>query len=317
LEELGGLERLHDLLGKMLSEGVFLLIRRGIDCGYRDVCENTASVRGKILVSDTVKQALRVKGQVACNFEEMTHDVLHNQILRSTLKSLLQLSDLNPEVRTIVRNAYKKLNGVTCLPLKRQLFQRVSLDRNRQYYRFLLSICGMINEQLFVQENSGKAKFKDIDEAKMGKLYEDFIIEFYRREQNHYQVNRNGRGVNWMDSGTLECHRSKLPRMEADVILESANRRIIMDAKFYKESLGGRNGGKLHSENLYQLLAYLRNREATVVSGAKHEGILLYPTVEQPLNVDVCLEGFMIRARSINLNQNWQRIHNDMLSVIE
>ncbi len=138
LEELGGLERLHDLLGKMLSEGVFLLIRRGIDCGYRDVCENTASVRGKILVSDTVKQALRVKGQVACNFEEMTHDVLHNQILRSTLKSLLQLSDLNPEVRTIVRNAYKKLNGVTCLPLKRQLFQRVSLDRNRQYYRFLL-----------------------------------------------------------------------------------------------------------------------------------------------------------------------------------
>ena len=104
--------------------------------------------------------------------------------------------------------------------------------------------------------------------------------------------------------------------MEADVILEAPNRRIIMDAKYYREVLGGRFGGKLHSANLYQLLAYLRNREATAVPGSKHEGMLLYPTVGETVAVDIRLEGFSIRARSIDLSQDWRNIRDDMLALI-
>ena len=83
-----------------------------------------------------------------------------------------------------------------------------------------------------------------------------------------------------------------------------------------ENALGGRFGGKLHSHNLYQLLAYLRNREATSLPGAKHEGILLYPTVDAPVAVDVSLEGFSIRARSIDLAQGWRGIHQDLLKLI-
>ena len=62
--------------------------------------------------------------------------------------------------------------------------------------------------------------------------------------------------------------------MEADVILESPERRIILDTKFYRDALArgrGSGTGKLHSNNLYQLLAYLRNRQATRPDGARHE----------------------------------------------
>ena len=72
----------------------------------------------------------------------------------------------------------------------------------------------------------------------------------------------------------------------------------------------------MHSNNLYQILAYLRNREATESSGPKHEGILLYPTVDAPVAVDVCLEGFSVRARSIDLAQKWSDIHNGMLALV-
>ncbi len=37
---------------------------------------------------------------------------------------------------------------------------------------------------------------------------------------------------------------------------------------------------------------------------------------EVPLNADVRLEGFSIRARSIDLGQEWRRIHSDMLDVV-
>ena len=316
LEALEELDRVQDLLGKVLAEGTFRLIRRGIDRGYREVHEDVAGIRGKMDVGQTAIRALRARGQVACDFEELSHDVLHNRILRSTLKSLLRLPDLHSVVRTEVRNAYTKLDGVSVVPLSRRLFQQVHLDRNRRYYRFLLSVCWLIHEQLLVDERSGEARFTEFSEERMEKLYEDFIIQFYRREQDHYRVNHSGRTIAWEDQGTPDPQRSRLPRMEADVILEAPDRRIIMDAKYYEKTLGGRYGGKLRSDNLYQLLAYLRNRESTHSSGPKHEGILLYPTVDAPVTVDVCLEGFSVRARTIDLAQKWSDIHNGMLALV-
>ena len=92
--------------------------------------------------------------------------------------------------------------------------------------------------------------------------------------------------------------------MEADVILEGPGRRINLDAKYYREAFGGHYvGGKLLSPHLYQPPVYLRNREATAASGARHEGMLLYATVDEPVSQGTVLEGFSIRARSINLGQ--------------
>ena len=316
LEALEGLERVHDLLGKLLAEGTSRLIRRGLDRGYKEVQEDLAGIRGKINVGATAKRALRARGQVACEYEELSHDVVHNRILRATLRSLLRIPDLHSDVRTEVRRAYTKLEGISEVALSRQLFQQVQLDRNRRYYRFLLAVCRLINESLLVNERTGEVRFADFSEERMQKLYEDFIIEFYRREQDCYQVNPRGRRIAWVDEGTPDRYRQQIPQMEADCVLEAPGRRIIMDAKYYQDALGGRYGGKLHSHNLYQLLAYLRNREATESPGPKHEGILLYPTVDKPVSIVVRLEGFSIQARSIDLAQSWQKICDRMLAVI-
>lgn len=83
-EELEGLNRVHDLLGHLLATGSARLIRTGLDRGYREVREDLAGIRGKVALSDTAARALRSRGRVACDFEELSHDVLHNRILRST-----------------------------------------------------------------------------------------------------------------------------------------------------------------------------------------------------------------------------------------
>lgn len=317
LEEIEGLKRIHDLLAWVLVKGTFRLIRRGINRDYREVCEDLAGIRGKIMMGQTVKRVLRARGQVACEFEELSHDVLHNRILRSTLRSLQRLPDLHKDVRKEVYNAYVKLHGIRVVPLNRKMFQQVQLVRNRRIYRFLLSICRLVHEQLLVDEKAGDARFNDFSEEKLAKLFESFVIEFYRHELHDYRVNHSGRVIKWDDNGTRDDQRSMIPKMEADVILEGSKRRIILDTKFYQEALGGRVGGKLRSNHLYQLLAYLRNREVTVKPGPRHEGILLYPVVNAQLNIDVCLEGFDIRARGIDLAQEWHNVRTNMVKVIE
>ena len=96
-------------------------------------------------------------------------------------------------------------------------------------------------------------------------------------------------------------------------MLESPHRRIIIDTKFYQTVLPG---GKLSSSNLYQLLAYLRNRQATLSDSPPHEGILLYALPGKSVRADVRLEGFRVHARTVNLNRPWREIRQAMLAVL-
>ena len=180
-----------------------------------------------------------------------------------------------------MRSAYRRLGGVSRVRLKRNTFGQVQLGGQRRVYHHLLSVCWLL-----------------------------------------YRVNPGGRRrIDWADAHAEDAaNRARIPVMEADVILKSPERRIILDTEFYRDALArgrGSGTGKLKSNNIYQLLAYLRNRQATRPAGARHEGILLYPQVgEEPLRAEVWLEGFRIQARTVDLNQDWRAIHAEMLATI-
>ena len=87
-------ERIHDLFGMVLAEGTFRLLKRGIDRGYREVTRDLRGLRGKLEMGAMATRALRARGLTSCTYEELSHDVLHNRILRSTLQALLGVPDL-------------------------------------------------------------------------------------------------------------------------------------------------------------------------------------------------------------------------------
>ena len=319
VSELDDLELVPDLLGKVLTRGVSRLVRKGLDRGYREIKEDLPGLRGKLAISDMATRALRARGRAACVYEELSHDVIHNRILKSTLGNLLKLDTLHKDVRAEVSAAFRKLEGVSVVRVNRKLFRQLQLDRNRRVYRFLMSICALIHDNLIANEETGTAAFHDFrNEENMWKIFEDFVTEFYDREQTTFRVNARGRRIPWSGAAAGGDNKTKIPIMEADVLLDAPHRRIILDTKFYGHAFGGRGSTeKLHSSNLYQLLTYLRNRENMLPGEAKHDGILLYPVVAKPIHAEVQLEGFRIQARGINLNQPWRNIHNDMLALLD
>ena len=323
LAKLEGLSTVQDLLGKVLAGGVNHLFRRGIDRGYEQKRDDLVGIRGKLDVSETVKRALQARNHLACDFEELSTDILPNRILRASLYRLLaSRGELHSEVRGEVRSAYRRLDGVSHARLKRNTFGQVQLGANRRLYQFLLSVCKLLYENSVVDKNAGRRTFRDFrrNDATMWALFEEFVRGFYKREQRVYHVNPKGRRVEWANKGwATDDDRMRIPTMTADAILESTDRRIILDTKYYADAIGRNQGpgkGKLHSSNLYQLLAYLRNREVTWPGRPRHEGILLYPNAGEPLRADIWLEGFRIQARTVNLNQDWRHIHNEMLATI-
>ena len=104
---------------------------------------------------------------------------------------------------------------------------------------------------------------------------------------------------------------------DTDITLHYGNRTIIIDTKFYYKTLVTHHGKEMvRPDHLYQLFAYLKNASG---DGNAHlfEGMLLYPTVGDGPDLRYELHGHKVSVRTINLDQDWRSIHDDLLSYVK
>ncbi len=152
----------------------------------------------------------------------------------------------------------------------------------------------------------------------MNRLFEDFVRNFYIKEQTEYNVQRET--ISWdTKPGPSDKY---LPVMKTDISLVSKeeDRKIVIDTKYYSRGYiaiaqyGDQE--KLLSSNLYQIYTYLRNLECRGGCNNDCEGILLYATVEDEADLAFSLPGHVLRIKTINLNQDWQLIDRDLKTII-
>jgi 5-methylcytosine-specific restriction enzyme subunit McrC len=308
---------LLNLLASVLYHGVDQLLRRGADRGYIPIMEPIPGIRGKLEIAATVKAQVLQRAQTVCQFDELSHDVPHNRILKATLRQLLQSTDLDKKLHAPIRFTYHRLAGISDVRLSERDFHSVQLHRNIRFYRFLLDVCRLLYDCLIPDQATGKFRFPDIarDEKRMRRVFERFLYNFYRHEQSTYRVGSNA--FEWTDVIGAPCDIALLPIMRTDVTLLGRDRRIVMDAKYYVETLQTHHGkASLRSGHLYQLFAYLKNLPPPRKSNLPTDGMLIYPLVDRPLDLHYTMHGHRIRIYTLNLNQHWRSIKQDLLRLL-
>lgn len=197
------------------------------------------------------------------------------------------------------------------------LFSRVKLHRNNKFYGFLLNICRLIQENSLLSEKTGNWHFTDFlrDERKMNQLFEAFLRNFYAIEQKEFKVRREN--INWQFSSEDSQNLQFLPLMQTDITLENENAKIIIDAKFYKETLKTNYGAeKIASANLYQLFSYLLNQRKSDIKTQWATGILIYPTINQDYDLQFHYQNHNVLIKTVNLNRNWRDIEKRLKEII-
>jgi len=308
---------IYDLFAKVLAEGTTRLLKMGLERGYVCKSEETYSIRGKIDFGTSLKRNTLQYARVQCQFDELNHNILHNQILKSTLKRLIEIESLDNGLKERLFNLCFRLNEVEDIPLNKTVFRRIQFHKNNSFYEFLLKICELVVYNLLPSEQKGQSKFRDFvrDEAQMAVLFEEFIRNFYKIEQTFYKVYRED--IYWDISAKDEESMRYLPKMQTDISLESKNNKIIIDAKYYREALNVYyDQEKIKNENMRQISSYLDNLNKDVLVNKDCAGILLYPTVSKQLDINYKYHGHPISFKTINLNQDWHNIHKDMLRIV-
>lgn len=312
-----GYTELQDLFAHVLADTVTDLLARGLDRGYVTRDEPVSGIRGRLELADTLKRNRLAAGQAHCRFDELEYDVLHNRILKATLRKLRD-AELHEKNKKRVLALLKKLDAITDVEIAPHDFGRVQLHRNNAAYEYALRLCELIHDNLMVDPRTGRTRFREYREREqqMGLLFQGFVREFFRRHRKEFQI--SSPTIDWVvGHDATPADLLRLPRMETDIVLEGSGRRIILDTKFYGQALVGRGQNKrLIAEHLYQVFAYVQNREARV-PGTPHEGLLLYPVVEEPFAHEYTLMGHRFGVRSVDLRKPWQALQADVLAVLD
>lgn len=307
---------LVNLLASVLVRGIDHVLRRGLDQGYLPHNEAIPGVRGKLDVSATIKANLLAHARTHCQFDELSHDILHNQILKATLRRLLLTQNLDNKLREPIRSCCLRFPGITDIHLSERAFRAVQLHRNIRFYRFLLDVCRLLHDCLVPDKVTGKFRFRDFtrDENLMWRLFERFLFNFYRHheQQTAFDVKRST--FSWAIAyGSDSKH---LPTMQTDLTLIRPGHQLVIDAKYTPHVLERHHHGdfKLRSGHLYQLFSYLRNlpTPANTTLG----GMLIYPLADHRLDLTYTLHGHDVRIYTVDLAQHWHGIKRDLLALL-
>ena len=149
----------------------------------------------------------------------------------------------------------------------------------------------------------------------MSSVFEEFVRKFYYLEQNDYSVRRNN--IAWSASHMTDADAAYLPVMKTDICLESDKQNIIIDTKFYTKTFSSNFGSrKIHSSDLYQLYAYLRNAEVKLEGTQVLAGMLLYPTTDEDVVLNYVFSKHPVRVATVDLSASWPTIHTRLLGLL-
>lgn len=314
--ELEGLSHV-ELLAKILTVSFQRLWKRGLDRGYRTIEDDVRSPRGRIDIPRMVARQLEPLGLAACQFDELGHDVLQNQIIATTARRLLKLRGLTQDIRDDVAAVDRTLVDVSTIALRSSTFSQLHLQGRLRRYRLPLHICELIHDQLVIDETIGDIEFRDFveDPKKMPVLFESFVRNFYEREAPDWSVKRDD--IAWTLKPLSPTAADYLPKMQTDVSLRGYGRTVIIDTKFYAEAFTSRyETEKLRPAHLYQLTAYLRNIGARGGQDVHASGVLLYPEVKPIPSLQYEAEGHRVTATGIDLSKDWRSIHSRLLDIV-
>lgn len=172
-------ENTADLLSAILVKGVSTQIKRGLGRTYIEETEPLRCLRGKISVTESMKQQTLMKQQLICTYDEFSVDSYMNRILKTTMELLLRY-DIPKARKKELRNLllyFKEVNTIDVHSIN----WNFRFHRNNQTYQMLMSICYLVIKGLLQTSADGSVKLMQfLDEQRMCRLYEKFILEYYK-----------------------------------------------------------------------------------------------------------------------------------------
>ena len=190
----------------------------------------------------------------------------------------------------------------------------IKYNRHNANYSGIINICYLILNDLLMTTEDGEYKVAEfLSEKKMYSIYEKFVLFYY---QKHYPSLRpKASKIKWNLDNELDKF---LPEMKSDITLTYGENILIIDTKYYSQSMQKielYNSKTIHSNNLYQIFTYVKNKD--INKNGKVSGMLLYAKTNEDIipNSEYIMSGNKIMVRTLDLNKDFKFIAQSLNKI--
>lgn len=308
-------DNIHDLLAAILLRGVGNLIKRGLHKDYVPQAEPLGNLRGRICITESVKQQTFISKRMVCSYDEFTEDTPHNQIMKGTMLLLLRFGTVKPESKKQLRKLLLYFSNVTDVAPNNIRWDALKYHRNNAAYKMLINICWLVVKGLLLTTVSGTYRLaRWLGDEQLHRLYERFVLSYYQKE--HPEYSPRAAYIDW--DITADADRLYLPIMKSDITLTCGDRTLIIDTKWYGHSMQTNSlydSKTFISGNLYQIFTYVKNKDKYATGNVA--GVLLYAKTNEAITPDnsFMIGGNLISLKTLDLGRDWSEITDQLESV--
>ena len=309
-------EEIQDLFAAILAKGVSQQLKQGLYREYINVNETRSSLRGKIDMPETIKNRLQHKQVISCEYDELSENTLHNQILKTTISILIRSKGVSEDHKNALRKNLLFFSQIDEIDPALIQWRRIKIQRSNRNYEMLLNICYFVLDGMLQTTEKGSYKMAQFSDEHMARLYEKFVLEYYRH--NHKELSVNASQVKWdLSKETDEASIKFLPIMQTDITLKDKTRTLIIDTKYYSKIMQTQfDTDTYRSGNLYQIFTYVKNQD--VANSGNVSGMLLYAKTGESItpNASFMMSGNKISIKTLDLNMHFSQIAAQLDSIV-
>lgn len=308
-------EHIEDLFAEILLKGVSLQIKQGLYRSYIERIETLPLLRGKIDIQGTIKNRLQHKTLISCDFDELSENNILNQVIKTTIALLISSKVVAHKRKVELRKLLPFFTNIDMVDSHNIRWDLMHYQRNNQTYRMLMNICYFIIDGIIMTTESGDYKMPTFSEEHMCRLYEKFILEYYR--VHHPSLKANADQIEWNIAKDEPQAIEFLPTMQSDITLHKDGKTFIIDAKYYGKMMQRQfDKYSIHSANLYQIFTYVKNKD--VNNDGSVSGMLLYAKTQETVapDMDARFSGNRIMVKTLDLNKDFDRIKQQLDNIV-
>lgn len=318
---------LPELLARLLTVVVERRLRHNLTRAYEPRAAIVNRVRGRIDWLQTESAMLLQRGEVACRFEDLTHDTPRNRLVRAALEAMAGRVKNRP-VATACRTLARQLDllGVRAVRPSRAEMARERFGRHDAEDRAMVTVAELALDLVLPSEAAGdlSATRLERDETLLRRIFERAVAGLCRFElhgKEGWTVSPQ-KSLKWNVSAGSWGLEEWLPGMNADVVLEQrtpvGRRRVVVETKFADAlAMGPYGKAMFKNSHLYQLYAYLQTQAGAGDAVAdRAEGVLIYPTVGPQIDEWAVIQDHRIRVATVDLAGTSASIRGRLLDLV-
>ena len=261
---------LLDILAKVYSKKLLNELQKGLYREYVSKEEALSIIKGKILISKSIKENTINKNKMNCKYDEFTEDNLFNAILKRAINVIL-FSIKNDDVKKELNIINNLFNDVSDIYISNNIILNYKLNRMNNRFLECFTLAKLILLNSSMDKSLGKENgFSILFE--MNYLYEEYIGVLLKEVFNDTNISINtqekSRYLLW---NTLK-ERNEIA-LKPDIVIYKDNKpKVIIDTKWKRSSIDNRE--TYSQSDIYQMYAYITTYTEC------EECILLYPREE-------------------------------------